>query len=71
MDDTAPEFRALVRARLAALTPQQRVVMCADMFESARSLVEASLPADTDARTRRRIVCERFYGAELARRAGL
>lgn len=71
MDDTLPEFRALVRARLAALTPRERVLMCADMFDSARSFVEASIPADADERKRRRIVCERFYGAELARKAGL
>jgi hypothetical protein len=60
-----------MRRRLAALTPQERVLMCARMFEPARSLVEASIPSDADARTRRRIVCERFYGAELARQAGL
>lgn len=71
MDDTSPEFRALVRRRLAALAPEERVLMCADMFGSARTLVEASIPPGVDARTRRRIVCERFYGAELVREAGL
>jgi hypothetical protein len=71
MDDTTPEMRELLRARFAALAPEERVRMCADMFESARALVLASLPAQADECTRRRMLCERFYGAELARKAGL
>ena len=68
MDDTTPEFRRLVRERLAALAPAERVRMCADMFETARQLVEASLPADLDEQERRYLICRRFYG-DLADRA--
>ena len=68
MDDTTAEFRRLVRARLQALAPAERVRMCADMFETARQIVEASLPAGLDPEERRYRICRRFYGA-LADRA--
>jgi hypothetical protein len=42
--------------------------MCADMFETARQLVETSLPADLDEQERRYRICRRFYG-DLADRA--
>jgi len=57
-----------VRERLAALAPAERVRMCADMFETARQLVEASLPAGLDEQERRYRICRRFYG-DLADRA--
>lgn len=65
MDDTTPEFRHLMRERFRALAPAERVAMCAAMFDTARALVEASLPADLDPRERRYRICRRFYG-ELA-----
>ncbi|MNC95997.1 hypothetical protein D3C83_132520 [compost metagenome] len=68
MNDTTPEFRRLVRERLLALEPAERVRMCADMFETARLLVEASFPADLAPEERRYRICRRFYG-DLADRA--
>jgi len=68
VDDTTLEFRRLVRERLEALAPTERVRMCADMFETARQLVEASLPAGLDEQERRYQICRRFYG-DLADRA--
>jgi len=62
MNDTTPEFAKLVRERLLALRPEERVRMCADMFETARALVEASLPSGLDPIERRRSICRRFYG---------
>jgi hypothetical protein len=68
MDDTTPEFRRLMRERFAALAPEARVRMCADMFETARRLVEASLPEGLNSDERRYWICRRFYG-DLADRA--
>lgn len=62
MNETTPEFAKLVRERLLALPPEERVRMCADMFETARALVEASLPPGLDEIERRRRICRRFYG---------
>ena len=68
MDDTTPEFRTLLEQRFLALAPAERVSLCADMFETARALVEASLPPGLDPIERRRQICRRFYG-DLADKA--
>ncbi len=68
MNDTTPEFAKMVRERMLALAPAERVRMCADMFDTARALVEASLPPGLDPLERRRRICRRFYG-DLADRA--
>jgi hypothetical protein len=57
-----------MRERFRALPPATRVRMCAEMFETARRIVEASLPAGLSAEERRYRLCRRFYG-ELADRA--
>jgi hypothetical protein len=68
MHDTTPEFRRLMRERFRALTPAERVRMCTEMFETARQIVEASLPEGLDPQERRYRICRRFYG-DLADRA--
>ena len=68
MNDTTPEFAKRVRQRFLALAPAERVSLCADMFETARALVEASLPPGLDPIERRRQICRRFYG-DLADKA--
>ena len=68
MHDTTPEFRRLMRERFHALAPAERVRMCAEMFETARQIVEASVPEGLDPEERRYRICQRFYG-DLAERA--
>ena len=68
MQDTTPEFRKLVQERFARMTPEERVLACTGMFDTARALVEASLPGGLDPMERRFRICERFYG-DLAARA--
>jgi hypothetical protein len=67
-NDTTPEFRRRMRQRLDNVGPVERTRMCADMFETARQLVEASLPDGLDPDERRYRICRRFYG-DLADRA--
>jgi len=69
MNDTTPEFAALVAARFAAMTPAERVAIVLQMNETARRIVISSLPAALDGAERKRRLCERFYGRELAERA--
>ena len=45
MTDTTREFAALVRARYRAMTPEMRVQIASDLFDTARAIVESSLPA--------------------------
>ena len=62
MQDTSPEFRRRVSEAFARLSPGERVHMCTDMFETARALVEASLPGELSDKARRCEICRRFYG---------
>jgi hypothetical protein len=69
MDDTSPEIEALLRARYAAMTGSERALMALQMFETAQQIVLSSLdPALSDIE-RRRELCRRFYGDELAQAA--
>ena len=68
MQDTTPEFRALVEERFASMAPEERVRACMEMFDTARVLAEASLPENLDPAERRFRLCERLYG-DLAARA--
>ena len=67
MQDTTPEFRRLVSEKYRRLAPEERVRICTEMFDSARTLVEASLPGGLAEAECRRLVCERFYGKRFAR----
>ena len=68
MRDTTPEFQAFVDEQYLRLTPGERVRLCTEMFDAARSLVESSLPRDLSGVERKRRITERFYGPEFANR---
>lgn len=68
VQDTTPEFLKRVAEGYASMTPEERVRVCTEMFDSAFALVEASLPEGLDPAEQRFRVCERFYG-DLAARA--
>jgi hypothetical protein len=69
MDDTTTDVKRYVRERYARMTMAERAVIGAQLFESARTLVLASFPPDLSEAERRRRLCERYYGRELAERA--
>jgi len=65
MKDTPPEIEAMVRDRLMAFSGAERFCMGVEMFDAARRMVLASLPADLSARDRKRLLYERIYGEPL------
>ena len=69
MNDTGPEIEALLRLRYAAMTGSERALMALQMFETAQLIVLSSLDADLSADQRRRELCRRFNGNEIARAA--
>ena len=69
MTDTAPAIDDWLRERYAAMSGEERALMALQMFESAQQIVLSSLPNDLGERERRRELCRRFYGDELARQA--
>lgn len=62
MTDTSPEIAEMVRVRLMALSGAQRFRMGAEMFEAARRMAVASLPARLSETERKRRLYERIYG---------
>ena len=65
MTDTSPEIAGMVRARLMTLSGAERFRMGAEMFDAARRMVLASLPADLPETERKRRLFERVYGESL------
>ena len=65
MTDTPPEIAEMVRVRLMARSGAERFRMGVEMFEAARRLVLASLPADLTETERKRRLFERLYGVPL------
>ena len=68
MNDTSPEIARLVRERYAQMQPVERFLIGVTMFETARAIVLASLPAGLPPRDLRKKLCERLY-PELAAEA--
>jgi hypothetical protein len=64
MTDTRPEIERMIRERLMALSGEARFIMGAQMFESAREMVKASLPPGLSVMEQRRELFRRIYGTE-------
>jgi hypothetical protein len=69
MNDTNPDTEAFVQARYAAMTGSERALMALRMFETAQRIVLSSLDPALGERERKRELCRRFYGEDLARAA--
>lgn len=64
MNDTPVDFKQRCRLAMMALLPEARLVMGAQMHESARRLVLASLPPGLSESERRYQLFLRFYGRD-------
>lgn len=69
MNDTSLEIEAFLKARYAAMTGSERALMALQIFETAQQIVLSSLAPGLSESERRRELCRRFYGEELARAA--
>ncbi len=69
MNDTSPEMEAFLKARYAAMTGSERALIALQMFETAQQIVLSSLDPSLGESERRREMCRRFYGDELAQAA--
>ena len=65
MTDTSPEIERMVRNKIMARSGEERFIMGAEMFDSARELVKASLPKNLSETEMRRLLFKRIYGKEL------
>lgn len=65
MNDTSPKMERLVKERYRQMTPDQRMRIASSMFETARKIVESSLPANLTRSERRLAFARRLYAGEL------
>jgi hypothetical protein len=65
MTDTPPEIERIIRAKLMALSGEERFVMGAQMFDGACEMVKASLPRGLSEAEQRRQLFQRLYGKEI------
>lgn len=65
MNDTSREMEAVVAERYRRMSPHERVQIASSMFETARAIVESSIPSGLSRRERRLAFARRLYGVEL------
>ena len=65
MTDTPLEIEKMVHEKFMARTGEERFIMGAQMFDSARAMVRASLPRDLPEEEQRRQLFKRIYGREI------
>jgi hypothetical protein len=69
MNDTSAAISKIVSDRYRSMTPAERWLAASSLFESARKIVEASLPTELTAQQRRLAIIRRFYENELPEEA--
>ncbi len=69
MNDTSPEMERLVTERYRQMSADERIRIAASMFETARKIVESSLPTEMSRRERRLAWARRLYEGELPEKA--
>jgi hypothetical protein len=65
MNDTPPEIEAMVREMIMKRSGEERLIMGARMFDAAREMVIASLPANLPPEEFKSRLFERIYGVSL------
>ncbi len=63
--DTSSKVAAMVAERHRWMTPEERMQIASDMFETARAIILSSLPPDLPPAERRLALARRLYGNEL------
>ena len=65
MNDTPPEIAEIVRQKLMAHSGEERFLMGVRMFDAAREMTLASLPAGLSAEELKRRLFQRLYGQPM------
>ena len=68
MNDTSPDMERIVNERIMALSGEERLLMGASMFETARTMCLASLPQGANDTEQRLLLLRRFYGSDFTPR---
>ena len=65
MTDTPPAVERMLRDKIMERSGEERFIMGAKMFDSAREMVKASLPPGLSETEQRRQLFKRIYGKEI------
>ena len=65
MTDTSPEIAELVRQKLMARSGEERFLMGVRMFDAARAMALASMPAGLSPEEQKRRLFQRLYGEPM------
>jgi hypothetical protein len=65
MNDTSAAISQLIIDRYRAMTPAERWLAASSLFETARAIVESSLPSGLTMEQRRLAIVRRLYQNEL------
>jgi hypothetical protein len=65
MNDTAAHVLELMAERHRAMTADERWLAASSLFDTARAIVESSLPAGLSREQRRLAIARRLYDQEL------
>jgi hypothetical protein len=65
MNDTAAAIDKVIADRYRSMTPAERWLAASSLFETARKIVESSLPSGLTIEQRRLAVVRRLYTDEL------
>jgi hypothetical protein len=65
MNDTSAAIAAVVLDRYRSMTPEERCLAASSLFETARRIVESSLPSGLSREQQRLAIMRRLYGNEL------
>jgi len=65
MNDSSAEILKAVADRHRSMTPEERWLAASSLFETARKIVESSLPSGLTTEERRLAVARRLYQNEL------
>ena len=65
VNDSSAEILKVVTDRHRSMTPEERCLAASSLFETARQIVESSLPSGLTTEERRLAVARRLYQNEL------
>ncbi|HMZ57446.1 MAG TPA: hypothetical protein PL048_01650 [Leptospiraceae bacterium] len=66
MNDTSPEIEQMLHERHMKMTGEERVMIAASMYDTAREIVLSSLPPNLTEKEKRVQLFLRFYGNEFS-----
>jgi hypothetical protein len=65
MTDTTPEIERMVREKIMARSPQERMIMGAQMLDAAIVMIRASFPPGLSETETKHRLFERLYGTGI------